>query len=115
MEFKPFKAFKQFKWFKAARKREFFFSKERLNGIEKNPPLKKGGNEGDLQFEFSRCHRVDFLNELRKHNTSLGDKHQTTEILPQSGICCWRKFKDDVWADKSRGGSQTRALHVIVD
>jgi len=43
VEFKPFKAFKQFKWFKAARKREFFFSKERLNGIEKNPPLKKGG------------------------------------------------------------------------
>jgi hypothetical protein len=69
VEFKPFKAFKQFKWFKAARKREFFFSKERLNGIEKNPPLKKG-DRGRFDFEFSGCHRVEFLNELRRHHTS---------------------------------------------
>ena len=30
---------------------------------EKNPPLKKGDKRG-FEFEFSRFHRLDFLNEL---------------------------------------------------
>src|SRR4051794_35351078 len=43
------------------------FSKEGLNGIEKNPSLKKR-DRGRFDFEFSGCHRVEFLNELRRHH-----------------------------------------------
>ncbi len=37
--------------------------------MEKIPPLKKG-DKGGFEFEFSRCHRLKFLNELLRHHTS---------------------------------------------
>jgi len=51
-----------------------------LNGIEKNPPLKKG-DKGGFDFEFSRCDRVEFLNELRKHHISSLVKNPVWQIL----------------------------------
>jgi hypothetical protein len=51
-----------------------------LNGIEKNPLLKKG-DRGGFDFEFSRCHRVEFLNELRKHHISSLVKNPVWQML----------------------------------
>jgi hypothetical protein len=51
-----------------------------LNGIEKNPPLKKG-DRGGFDFAFSRCHRVEFLNELRKHHISSLVKNPVWQML----------------------------------
>ena len=37
------------------------------NRTEKIPPLKKG-DKGGFEFNFSCCHRLDFLNELLSHH-----------------------------------------------
>src|SRR4029077_16816498 len=38
------------------------------NRTEKIPPLKKG-DKGGFEFNFSGCHRLDFLNELLRRHT----------------------------------------------
>jgi hypothetical protein len=45
----------------------FFLSTSHLCNV---PPLKKG-DEGGFEFDFSCCHRLDFLNELLRHHTSV--------------------------------------------
>jgi hypothetical protein len=71
----------------------FFLSTSHLCNV---PPLKKG-DEGGFEFDFSCCHRLDFLNELLRHHTSVMKLKFAKEVRVSRPSCSRKRASRSLW------------------